>query len=466
MRHLVTVVPGACPIDASERWHDIPIGVGCRHARHWLCQRKGRTAMSLDRSPSPLNNTQSRRVLARRAAGGLLAVAGAATAGRDLLGAPGALYAAPAQASTDDIAIGSPNVDYVDPEFHSGTNRITFRDAWPANGNVWVSTLDPTSGTFVSGTGQDVLIDGQIAHADESADNGPEWIKDAGIDKILYTRTDGAVERMFMRDLVGGAPEALGPADGASRTHCAGTTAPSGRAKLLYRRWVPSLSAWKFFWLDLGSPVREFTLPEAEVKISLPTWVDARYILLSQVVAGVRQLALYDTVSQSVTVQTTDADDKFGAYAWRAPELGGRILYMAAIRFAGQSDVTAIRIYWRERSTDTTLTPFATLRFPTGTTPGGVRSPEPFTFQGHSYISLALEPADKLDTSIWVFSVPPTKDGAPFRPPQRVDDSTLRVNKIDPEPYATDSRVFVYYYYVEPETFRTHLRRCAVTPRS
>jgi hypothetical protein len=396
-------------------------------------------------------------------------IAGAA----DRLGRPTRAQASPPSApapvplegdptGTDDIAVGSPGVNYVDPEFHSSTNRLTFRDRWGADGNTWVSVLDPISGRFVSDTGQDILVDSQMAGRKDECDNGPEWIRDDGVDKVLYTRKDGSQECMYIRDPAGGPPELVGPADKAVRNHFAGTTASTDRAKILYRKWIWLLQTWRVFWLDLKNPTKEFALPEVALKVSLPTWFDSRYILISQKVDDVFQLASYDTITRSVSVQTADQEDKFGAYAWRAPELDGKLLYMAAIRFAGDEDVTALRIYWRQRSGDLTLTPFATLTFPTGTAPGVVHSPEPFVFQNRSYISLGLKPANTVDTSLWVFCVPQTKDGPPPRPPQRVDDPTLKVNKIDPETYVTDSRVFVYYYYIEPGSLRTRLRRCAV----
>ena len=408
----------------------------------------------------------SRRTLVASAGAGLIGSAAARALVPGAAGAAGAgLTPAVVHAgAVDDIPIGASSVDYVDPEFNPAAGRVTFRDTWEADGSVWVGALDAATGALATETGRDIFVDRPVPTVDEQTDNGPEWIRDDGVDKVLYTRTDGGRERIYMRDLTGGPPEPLGPDDGVSRTHCAGTRAVSGSAKILYRRWVPALVAWRLVWLDAANPTREVLLPDAEARISLPTWIDTRSILISQLIGGVYQLAVYDTVSPSVLVLTADADDKVGAYAWRAPELGGRLLYVAAVRPAGQSDVTAVRVYWRERASDQMLTPYATLGLPADAPVGGVRSPEPFTFQGRSYVCLAIEPGNTLDTAVCVLSVPPVKDGPPWRPPQRVDDAFLRAHKIDPEPYATDARVFVYYYYRDPTTRRTRLRRCAVTP--
>ena len=53
-------------------------------------------------------------------------------------------------------SMGDPNLRYIDPEVLRGSDKIAYQDK---AGNLWVGTLDATTGKFASQTGHDLLVD-------------------------------------------------------------------------------------------------------------------------------------------------------------------------------------------------------------------------------------------------------------------------------------------------------------------
>lgn len=366
----------------------------------------------------------------------------------------------------DDIEIGSESVWYVDPEFDSENNRISYRDSWILDGEVWVGSLNPEDGTLITDTV--IWLDDHLSPILTYDGNGPEWMRDNGADKVIYTRDEGdGLHRMYLWSTETELSQPIGPEDGINRFHFAGTKSPDGPGKVLYKRRLFPSGDWGIFWLDLSNPTQEFHIPNVELAVSLPTWIDSDHVLYSKLHDDGRiQLAHYDTATHTQTVLTTDDGDKLGAYAWHAPEVGGQLLYMAAVRFEGNEYATEVRIYQGlEGASAATL--FTTLAAREITRQEmNILSPEPFVYDGRSYISLSLAPDEFTVTSVWVFSLPDGAGGDPL-PPQRVDNPNLRVKKLDPEVYVTPYGAFIYYYYTEYYEFpnaRVILRRCRFQP--
>ncbi len=360
----------------------------------------------------------------------------------------------------DDIAVGSQSVKYADPEFDSGTNMLTFRDAW-LSANAWVGWLDPEDGTLVTETGKDFWLANQLSPINELQDNGPEWMRHNGVATVIYTRQEGKyIERMYLWSAATGQSTPVIPGtDYVIRSHCNGSNSVGGPGKILYRRRTSPITPWEVYWLDLSNPTQEFHLPDVELEVSLPTWISDDAILYSRHEGSAIQLVQYDTATHSETVLTSDGGDKLGAYAWNAPEAGGELLYMAPVKMGGDPYPRQIRIYQMLEGTAVT---FATLTIPPEAgTHVNISSPEPFVYQGASYISLSLFTNGNTEGSIWVFGLPVERGGTP-PPPQRVDDPNLVALKLDPEAYVTSSGAFVYYYYNPPGLIL--LRRCVFQP--
>ena len=362
----------------------------------------------------------------------------------------------------EDIPVGSPTVKYVDPEFSSDNDLFTFRTAWLNNGEAWVGWLDPSDGTLVSETGQDIWVANKLSPLIELIDNGPEWIRDNSVYKVLYTGVAEDVPRMYLWSSQTGQSELVGNfADSIARAHYAGTYTPSGSGKILYQRQLVPNGPQEVFWLDLSAPNQEFHLPGVILEISLPTWISRDTILYTTAVSGTLQLAQYETLSHTETILTADDGDKMGPYAWAAPEFGGQIFYLAAVAASSDANPRSLRIY--RHSERATLELYAELIAPPDAGNHlNFASPEPFIYQGRSYISLVLAPDDYSETSIWVFPLPDQSGGYI---PQRVDDPDLHEVKLDPESYITRYGAYIYYYYSDNNRLvQTPLRRCLFLP--
>ncbi len=360
-----------------------------------------------------------------------------------------------------DIPVGSPTVKYVDPEFSSDNDLFTFRTTWLHNADAWVGWLNPQDGTLVSPTGQDIWLANKLSPIDDLSDNGPEWMRDNGIYKVLYTRIADDVQRIYFWSSQTGQSEVVGNfMDSISRTHYAGTHAPSGPGKILYQRRLVPNGPQEVFWLDLHNPTQEHHLPGVSLEISLPTWIGSDAILYSKAVNDTFQLIQYDTNTHTETILTHDEGDKLGAYAWSAPEIGNQLLYLAAVLLPGDPQPRRVRVYRLTKQSDLQL--YAELQPPPAAGDHlNFSSPEPFVYQGHSYISLVLAPDNRSETSIWVFPLP----SQPGASPQRVDDPDLHEIKLDPESYITRYGAYIYYYYNDNNwPAQTHLRRCLFLP--
>ena len=364
----------------------------------------------------------------------------------------------------DDVQIGSESVKYVDPEIDSDANMITFRDAW-LTGNAWAGWLDPATGDLVSETGQDFWLAGQLSPINELQDNGPEWLRHNGALMVIYTRQEGMVERMYLWSTVTGQSQPVMPGtDYISRTHFDGSNSADGSGKLLYRRRSLLFGSWEVYWLDLSNPTQEHRLPDVELDVSLPTWIENDTILYSRHHGDAIQLVQYDTATLSETVLTSDSGDKLGAYAWNAPEAGGDLLYMAAVKMEGDTYASEIRVYQMVAGATEPITFVTFAPPPEAGSHVNIASPEPFVYDGASYISLALFNDAKDEGSIWVFALPTERGGQPPAP-QRLDDPNLAVLKLDPEWYVTPDGAYVYYYYnVSGWPSRVILHRCAFYP--
>ncbi len=375
----------------------------------------------------------------------------------------GASIGAESAGIVDDIPVGSPLIRYADPEFDSEFNLFTFRDAW-LSGHAWVGGLNPATGELIPGSGLGLQIGDQLAPINELTDNGPEWLRDGGLPGVIFTRIEEGVERMYTWTAGGGqAIPVMAGTDEISRTHFAGTKHPSGRARILYRRRTAPGEPWEVHWLDLADPSVEHALPGVELEVSLPTWIGGSNILFSRLVGDTMQLFRYDTGQHAEFQLTSDSGDKLGAYAWHGPEIGGRLFVLAALRAPGDVYPRQLRLYFMNRWG--VLVPYSTLNVPEEAGSHiNVSSPEPFVFQGHSYVSLSLFTDDRTDASIWVFGVPEPGSATP-PVPHRVDDPSIQAMKLDPEAYVTGENAYVYYYYSEPGAEgHSLLRRCAFVP--
>ena len=206
-----------------------------------------------------------------------------------------------------------------------------------------------------------------------------EWVKDSGEDKVLYTQMGSdKIQRIYIRDLNGGARELVGPDDGIPRAHQQGSKFDNGRVKVAYRRWVASDQEWQDYWTDMSNPSQEFPMPLYVYGGGPPQWIDSRYILYQGTVNGVVQVIIYDTETHLYRPYTNDTGDKYSPYSWESPERGGGRLYMAEAIPVASNKYSELRIYWQKPG-DPMLSIWATLTAPPEAGPYAyITSPEPF----------------------------------------------------------------------------------------
>ena len=95
-------------------------------------------------------------------------------------------FSSPDGFKPDDVPVGDPGVNYQDPEFLPGGERMTFVDQ---RHRVWVAELDPLTGLTRSKTGQDILVAENWAPFKHSQ-NGPEWCLDRLGQAVAFTMLD------------------------------------------------------------------------------------------------------------------------------------------------------------------------------------------------------------------------------------------------------------------------------------
>jgi hypothetical protein len=383
------------------------------------------------------------------------------------------LAAGASRSQVNDIPMGLPSVDYVDNELNSNINRMAFNDKM-RDGNGWVANVNPQLGTFISPDGLDLFIDDHMSTFEKDHLNLPttgcnyiEWVKDNGEDKVLYTRLEGNIQRMYIKNLTGGPRELVGPNDGISRAHQQGSKSDTGRVTVAYRRWVSSDQSWHGFWVSMNDPSHEFPMPGYVYGGGPPQFIQSRYILYQATVGQVVQIIKYDTETHLFRALTDDTGDKYSPYSWEAPELGGGRLYVAEAIPIGSNKYQELRVYWQKSPGDSVLSLWATLPAPPEAGPYTYfTSPEPFVYKNHSYVSLILSTQQDIDdTEVWAFSVPETSGGQPYTKHQRVDTPTIVVKKLDPEWYVKPDNAFIYYWYVDTADANSDkLRRCVFEP--
>jgi hypothetical protein len=184
-------------------------------------------------------------------------------------------------------------------------------------------------------------------------------------------------------------------------------------------------------------------------------WVEDRpWMILTVIREGLRQIALQDIDTGTLTLLTNDSETKYLPFMWWAPEYGEYV-------FLTMLDVTDIGIY---RVVNGVWTRVYTMLPPTGR--AFVHSPEPFVYSGRSYISLVA--ADELSsggpwlgqpvgpTDIWITGIDP--DAPFFRRVSSVDRPTTR---LDPEALTINSGPVIYYTEKISETGQILLRLAA-----
>lgn len=347
-----------------------------------------------------------------------------------------------------DDMISDPADSLPDPEFDNATQRIVWEH--DDGSELWVADIDPNTGAFspIDGRGELVAVD--VAPMG-LAKNGPEWmVSNLGSEPLFSKRVgpDWLVHRAQRQ--VGGAwaiipvvgtEGGLGPigsldaGDPAPRTMYA-RTPPGGGPTMLYAR-------------EIDDAATEVMAPDP---LDFPRWIPGQPSITAVSDRGAADMVVqWDIDTQTFSDLTADGVDHGSVFFFNAPELGGEQLFFttnAAVRDEPQE----LQV-WRHvggawvanrRITMPPAYPY-------------VVSPEPFEYNGRSYVSYiaSTEPLNSGNgrAVVYVASLIPGNDVV-----RRVSDDSVMIRK-DPESYTGGVRPWIYYSEITASGLRL-IHRC------
>ncbi len=322
----------------------------------------------------------------------------------------------------------------IDPEFDQGTAQVCWQDR---GGRLWVAPVDPVSGEIQ--LEDKLLLDTGLAPIADpggtgaATGNGPEWIVTESGSDILYTKAiseDPSTWEVWSASWNGTTWETQFLTTGASPN---GSTTPGDPdPKFIYRQ-ADDGGEFDLLWYDYDTGETGLVTTE---RTKGARWVnnESEEVVFAQEVGGTRQIFLHDVELKSTTQLTFGGTDKSKPWIWEAPELdGGRVLMTLE---DGQNPQT-LGIY--VESDDGSWSQALELEPPTDRR--FIYSPEPFVYDGRSGISFVakdeISPAE--ESEIWLAGL------GPSGPVYREVSEPERLARNDPETFATEEGLVVYY---------------------
>jgi len=362
------------------------------------------------------------------------------------MGAAALLATAPAHTEpgvfAENETLVSSRPDIFDPEYNQKRAKITWVDAI---GRLWVANVDRTTGLFKPANGMGVMVDPEALTTSEQmmVGNGPEWLTGPGPDRIVYTKFVPGLPRVRENARLAVAEQDLN----GTWTH-----------RLLSE--LPRLRPYTN--VDAGEPVglisyvdpngnqywRDIAIPDSEAMVSampqsrtLPMrFVSGqRATIFVAPVNGDSQVVRYWLDTGAVEQLTFDGGHgKTTPFMWQAPEFGNDFVFMIVA-----NEATEFRIYRQLDKTNPAWTVVYSAAAPPGTK---LISPEPFVFDGKSYVfmSAMLQP-DLATSSIYVANIDASQPI--FR---KLTPDTPARKRSDPEAFVMSSgEAFIYYARVD-----------------
>lgn len=344
---------------------------------------------------------------------------------------------ASAQSWAPNEALVSPQIDLLDPEYNQARGQFIWGDI---DGKLWIGNIDRATGMFIPPDGKAVLVDPSASGKKDSTKtgNGPEWAYSNDGDRIVYTKFDGshsiAHARIGMARALPDGTWSAGFLDQSlpRRSPYGSETLGDAAPRITY------VDENNFhYWRELDDPSTEQALTGTQQNTTGVRSVRGARAVIYIGAAGKTNQVFYRNLDSGAVEQLTfDSGNKNGVFMWQAPEYGGEYLFML---FANNGK--ELRVYRKlapNGGGTPAWTPIYTAAAPTG---ASITSPEPFTYNGRSYIFFAVTvPKTDFSSEIWISNI---DAAAPlFR---RITDNTVMRNRGDPEVFITDRGPRIYY---------------------
>ncbi len=363
----------------------------------------------------------------------------------------------PVRASGDfiinDRVVSDPTVTLPDPDFDNLNYRLAWGDV-ENTGKLWVAGIDPVTGNLLPTTGQ-----GQLAGTEElRAYNGPTWGFQQGsigavVSNIYFTKNRSKLQSGYAVSksmLVGSTwvESAIPYTDGFAGPYASRDLNDPTSIRLFYKG-SGNLAYWRYE----DDPTSTTRLPDGTDRAR---WVLGQHALIMNIKTTVRiqQIYHYDVDTALLTQLTFDSGTKNYAYMFQAPEFDNAYIFFCTVANPdGSGD--AINLY----NFDTTKAQW--VKFNQLTIPSNypyILSPEPFVYNGKSYISLVASPGSEVQNRrypglVWIAGIDPK---APFfRQISEGRDNSQRegINRNNPKTFfLADGKPYVYYQEVTQPT--------------
>jgi hypothetical protein len=361
---------------------------------------------------------------------------------------------APPQVLSVDLRVGSPDVDYIDPEFWPEQNLMAWQD--PEN-NIWLCRVDPALGTLLpaDGRGQKLGVAASMIGTKvlpfRMVVTGPEWgVSQRGLGVYFFSIAENYRLVVTRVSVPQGVSEVLTPLDERNLLGVfPSTDADDPQSRLIYAQASDDFTLPRIWQEETDASTAE-PFPNAAIGSNGPRWIPRARALVTNVVDadGVTQIARYDIDSRTTTNLTDGPGKKTDGCFFNAPEFDHESMFLCSI------DFEAIGIY---RQLDGQWTRIRTVTPPplaATSPPLHVSSIEPAVYRGKSYIVYRCGGTGQ--SAACVASLDGKLNAVVSTPTTR--------HIVDTEAVVLGDALFVYYTIIDANPVELHACRVLITP--
>lgn len=319
---------------------------------------------------------------------------------------------------------------------------VTPQVAWgDQDNNLWLADVDPSTGRFIpeDGRGRFLGEAGPVLRTQNVSD----WALSQEGPSVHFTGYDeNGVFQMYRTFIEEGSPIREQITFGARPRYAAfpSRDPQDPVARILYLKALnmdTTYTVFGEFWKYEDQPDNtEQQLPGPQVSdTDAPRWIPGEQAVATKVVLdnGEQQAARYDILSGETTVLTQTPGIKRETWFFNAPEYGGEQLFYTIVG----NEVVEV-----QRQIEGEWTPIRRITIPKeGDEDIELLSPEPFAFQGRTYIMTSASSGNRYSdpSDMWVLSI----DGA-FK--QRCNPEA-NIRRLAPEVFVSEAAGTVFLSY-------------------